>query len=62
MRNLAVVVDKDAELEQRIDAAFDVYATGPREKRDELWRAVTDLHAQRSPEMVARLEREKGLL
>jgi hypothetical protein len=35
--------------------------TGPREQREELWKAVTDLHAQRSPEQVERMEREMGL-
>lgn len=56
MTNLAVVIDQDEALEQRIREAFDRYATGPREQRETLWKAVTDLHAQRSPAQVARME------
>lgn len=66
MTNLAAIptdspTPADLEQEKRIDHAFAAYATGPREKREELWQAFLTEHKKRSPAQVERMERERWL-
>lgn len=52
---------RDADQEQRINDAWNAYATGPREQRQTLWDAFKAEVAKRSPEQVEAMERAKGL-
>ena len=60
-----MTLEADLDLERRIErAALRLHAaSGPRAKniRREAWREMQSLIAQRSPEQIARMERERGL-
>ena len=52
----------DAEHEARILDAYRAYmASGSQEERRSRWLIVAELHAQRSPHQVARMEKAQGL-
>ena len=51
----------EREIRKTTDAALTFLGRGQRELARVMWRRVAELVAQRSPEMVRRLEREKGL-
>ena len=51
----------EREITRATEAALAFLGRGQRELARVMWRRVAELVAQRSPEMVRRLEREKGL-
>jgi hypothetical protein len=56
--NIAPLIDPDRELQT---AAVRVSLARTREEHDPLWREFVELIRQRSPQQIAKMEREKGL-
>lgn len=52
----------DIDLEEQIDRAASLTHSAPTpEERRTAWERLKTLHAMRSPECIARMERERGL-
>lgn len=62
MTRLAIVTDTDAELERRIETTLlDMLNAPTRELRHARMREMYRLIGERSPEQIAKMEREMGL-